>query len=141
MDEARLLSWSLRLHHVCVPGLFQGSGPAHGRLSPLTGELGDGGRASGAAELPLTLDEFGVEFLACSDAYHHIFVCLLRVILISLGPLCVEFNCLRSSSLENLSSVVCCSTFAPQLGLEFGRVLPPDPRLVFFFGCRFAREA
>lgn len=141
MDEARLLSWSLRLHHMCVSGLFQGSGLAHRRLSPLIGELGDGGRASGAAELPLTLDEFGVEFLARSDAYHHIFVCLLRVILISLGLLCVEFNCLRSSSLENSSSVVCCSTFAPQLGLELDRVLPPHPHLVFFFERWFACEA
>lgn len=141
MDEGRLLSSSLRLHHVCVSGLFQGSGPAHRRLSPLTGELGDGGRTSGAAKLPLTLDEFGVEFLARSDAYHHIFVCLLRVILISLGSLCVEFNCLRSSSLENSSSIVCCSTFAPQLGLKLGRVLSPHPRLVLFFGRRFAREA
>jgi len=141
MDEGRLLSSSLRLHHVCVSGLFQGSGPAHRRLSPLTRELGHGGRASGAAKLPLTLDEFGVEFLARSDAYHHIFVCLLRVILISLGSLCVEFNCLRSSSLENSSSVVCCSTFAPQLGLKLGRVLSPHPRLVFFFGRWFAREA
>jgi hypothetical protein len=95
-SEARPSSWSLRLHHVCVSGLFQGSGPAHRRLSPLTGELGDGGRASDAAELPLTLGEFGVECLARSDAYHHILVCLLRVILISLGSLCVEFNCLKS---------------------------------------------
>ncbi len=74
----------------------QGSRPAHRRLSPLTGELGDDGRASDAAELPLTLGELGVECLARSDAYHHIFVCLLREILISLGSLYVEFNSLRS---------------------------------------------
>ncbi len=126
-SEACPSSLSLRLHHVCVSGSFQGSGPVHHRLSPLTLELGDGGRASGAAELPLTLGGFGVECLARSDAYHHIFVCLLRVILISLGSLCVEFNCLRSWSLENSSSVVCCSTFAPQLGFELGRVLPATP--------------
>lgn len=84
------------MHHVCVSGLLQGSGPGHRRLSPLAGELGDGGRASGAAELPLTWGEFGVECLVRSDSCHRILVCLLRVILISLGSLCVEFNCLSS---------------------------------------------